>query len=231
MKGVRKISKHSKKYLQCFIFLLLFFLTGCNPLSSFDSNSVEAEEHVAASGNGSGYIIDSYDIKQPDKKAKKVVKTYDTDTTDVTHISIVSALTDATESVLSNIADHVKLRREKREEEKNNEAITANNLGKYKKGKNLGTFVLTAYCPCRSCSSGYGKHTSTGAIAKANHTIAADNRVLKAGTWVIINNKLYRVEDVGGAVKGKHVDIYFDKHYQTESFGKRYANVYLAVRK
>ena len=117
MKGVRKISKHSKKYLQCFIFLLLFFLTGCNPLNSFDSNSVEAEEHVAASGNGSGYIIDSYDIKQPDKKAKKVVKTYDTDTTDVTHISIVSALTDATESVLSNIADHVKLRREKREEE------------------------------------------------------------------------------------------------------------------
>ena len=116
MKGVRKISKHSKKYLQCFIFLLLFFLTGCNPLNSFDSNSVEAEEHVAASGNGSGYIIDSYDIKQPDKKAKKVVKTYDTDTTDVTHISIVSALTDATESVLSNIADHVKLRREKREE-------------------------------------------------------------------------------------------------------------------
>lgn len=77
MKGVRKISKHSKKYLQCFIFLLLFFLTGCNPLNSFDSNSVEAEEHVAASGNGSGYIIDSYDIKQPDKKAKKVVKTYD----------------------------------------------------------------------------------------------------------------------------------------------------------
>ena len=120
MKGVRKISKHSKKYLQCFIFLLLFFLTGCNPLNSFDSNSVEAEEHVAASGNGSGYIIDSYDIKQPDKKAKKVVKTYDTDTTDVTHISIVSALTDATESVLSNIADHVKLRREKREEENNN---------------------------------------------------------------------------------------------------------------
>ena len=126
MKGVRKISKHSKKYLQCFIFLLLFFLTGCNPLNSFDSNSVEAEEHVAASGNGSGYIIDSYDIKQPDKKAKKVVKTYDTDTTDVTHISIVSALTDATESVLSNIADHVKLRREKREEEKKSRELEIN---------------------------------------------------------------------------------------------------------
>ena len=89
----------------------------------------------------------------------------------------MSALTDATESVLSNIADHVKLRREKREEEKNNEAITANNLGKYKKGKNLGTFRVTGYCPCRACSGRYGRHTSTGAIAKANHTVAADNRV------------------------------------------------------
>lgn len=231
MKGVRKISKHSKKYLQCFIFLLLFFLTGCNSLSSFDSNSVEAEEHVVASGNSSGYIIDSYDIKQPDKKAKKVVKTYDTDTTDVTHISIVSALTDATESVLSNIADHVKLRREKREEEKNNEAVTANNLGKYKKGKNLGTFHITGYCPCRACSGKYGNHTSTGTIARANHTVAADNRVLKAGTWIIINNKLYRVEDVGGAVKGKKIDIFVNTHPETFTLGFDYANVYLAVRK
>lgn len=185
----------------------------------------------SSSSNKVGYIVDSYDIKQPDKNAKKVMKTYDTDTEDVTHITVLSSLTDVAESVLSNIADHVKLRKEKREEEKNNEAITANNLGDYKKGKNLGTFVLTAYCPCRACSGKYGNHTSTGTIARANHTVAADNRVLKAGTWVIINNKLYRVEDVGGAVKGKHIDIYFEKHYQTSLFGKRHANVYLAVRK
>lgn len=227
MKGVRKIRKHYKCYLQCFIFLLLFFLTGC----SFGADNVSAEEMSSSSSNKVGYIVDSYNIKQPDKNAKKVMKTYDTDTEDVTHITVLSSLTDAAESVLSNIADHVKLRKEKREEEKNNEAITANNLGDYKKGKNLGTFVLTAYCPCRSCSGKYGKSTSSGATARANHTIAADNRVLKAGTWVIINNKLYRVEDVGGAVKGKHIDIYFEKHYQTALFGKRHANVYLAVRK
>lgn len=46
------------------------------------------------------------------------MKTYDTDTEDVTHITVLSSLTDAAESVLSNIADHVKLRKEKREEEK-----------------------------------------------------------------------------------------------------------------
>lgn len=143
----------------------------------------------------------------------------------------MSALTDATESVLSNIADHVKLRREKREEEKNNEAVTANNLGKYKKGKNLGTFHITGYCPCRACSGKYGNHTSTGTIARANHTVAADNRVLKAGTWIIINNKLYRVEDVGGAVKGKKIDIYVNTHPETFTLGFDYANVYLAVRK
>lgn len=115
--------------------------------------------------------------------------------------------------------------------EKNNEAITANNLGKYKKGKNLGTFRVTGYCPCRACSGRYGRHTSTGAIAKANHTVAADNRVLKAGTWIIINNKLYRVEDVGGAVKGKKIDIFVNTHPETFTLGFDYANVYLAVRK
>ena len=227
MKGVRKIRKHYKCYLQCFIFLLLFFLTGC----SFGADNVSAEEMSSSSSNKVGYIVDSYDIKQPDKNAKKVMKTYDTDTEDVTHITVLSSLTDAAESVLSNIADHVKLRKEKREEEKNNEAITANNLGDYKKGKNLGTFVLTAYCPCRACSGKYGNHTSTGTIARANHTVAADNRVLKAGTWVIINNKLYRVEDVGGAVKGKHIDIYVNTHPETFTLGFDYANVYLAVRK
>lgn len=149
------------------------------------------------------------------------------DTEDVTHITVLSALTDAVDSVLSNVADHTKLKKEKNSDD----AVTANNLGDYKKGKNLGTFELTAYCPCRECSAGYGNHTSTGRIAKANHTIAADNRVLKAGTWVIINNKLYRVEDVGGGVKGKHVDIYFNTHAETTKFGKRFANVYLAVKK
>lgn len=55
----------------------------------------------------------------------------------------------------------------------------------------LGTFRLTAYCPCRSCSEGWGKHTGSG------------------------------------AVKGKHIDIFFDTHDQTRQFGSRTAEVYL----
>lgn len=150
----------------------------------------------------------------------------------MTHITVLSALTDAVDSVLNTVTEHAK---PKKKEQDNNDTLTANNLGNYKKGKNLGIFKLTAYCPCYECngkwSHGNTTTTSTGVVAKANHTIAADNRILKANTWVIINNKLYKVEDVGGAVKGKHIDIYVNKHSETTKFGTRYANVYLAEKK
>ena len=42
----------------------------------------------------------------------------------------------------------------------------------------LGTFKTTAYCPCRSCSEGYGRLTKTGTQATASRTVAVDPRVI-----------------------------------------------------
>lgn len=93
--------------------------------------------------------------------------------------------------------------------------------------RSLGTFRLTAYCPCRSCSEGWGRRTSSGAIATANHTIAADRRVLPMGSKVMIDGVIYTVEDVGGGVRGNHIDIFFDSHAQSRQFGSRHAEVFL----
>lgn len=95
-------------------------------------------------------------------------------------------------------------------------------------GKSLGFFRCTAYCPCRECSEGFGTSTSSGATCKPNHTIAADTSILKMGTEVIINGIKYKVEDTGGGVKGKHIDIYFEKHSDTVAFGNQYLEVFLA---
>ena len=91
----------------------------------------------------------------------------------------------------------------------------------------LGTFRLTAYCPCRSCSEGWGRHTSSGAIAAAGHTVAVDPRVIPIGSKLMINGTVYTAEDVGGGVKGRHVDLFFDTHAQTRQFGSQMAEVYL----
>lgn len=100
----------------------------------------------------------------------------------------------------------------------------------YKGGQrlhSLGTFKTTGYCPCRSCSSGWGARTSSGAIAQANHTIAVDPRIIPYGTKVMINGVVYTAEDMGSGVKGKHIDIFYNTHGEARLQGVQYAEVFL----
>lgn len=91
----------------------------------------------------------------------------------------------------------------------------------------LGTFKTTAYCPCYACSEGWGRHTSTGALAVSNHTIAVDPRVIPYGSKVMINGITYTAEDRGGGVKGNHIDIFFNTHGETRQYGTRGVEVFL----
>mgnify|MGYP002242902030 FL=1 len=56
---------------------------------------------------------------------------------------------------------------------------------------------------------------------KQGRTIAVDKRKIKLGSKVQINGKTYVAEDVGGGVKGKHIDVFFKSHKQTKRFGKK----------
>ncbi len=93
----------------------------------------------------------------------------------------------------------------------------------------LGTFKTTAYCPCYQCSEGWGRQTSSGALATANLTVAVDKRVIPMGSRLLINGQEYVAQDVGGGVKGNHIDIYFNTHGETRQHGVRNAEVYLIV--
>lgn len=99
--------------------------------------------------------------------------------------------------------------------------------GERPKLRSLGIFKTTGYCPCRRCSSGWGGRTSTGAIARANHTIAVDPRVIPYGTKVMINGIVYTAEDMGSGVNGKHVDIFYNTHGEARLQGVQYAEVFL----
>ena len=91
----------------------------------------------------------------------------------------------------------------------------------------LGTFKTTAYCPCRSCSGRWGRNTSTGAIAAANHTVAVDPKVIPYGTKLLINGVVYTAEDRGGGVKGRHIDIFYNSHGETVHHGVRNLEVFV----
>lgn len=105
--------------------------------------------------------------------------------------------------------------------------LTSSVSAKSKKVKYLGTYKITAYCGCRSCSGGWGNRTASGRRAKAGRTISVDRRKIKLGSKVRINGHVYIAQDVGGGVKGKHIDMYFSSHSQVRKFGKKYRKVYL----
>lgn len=102
----------------------------------------------------------------------------------------------------------------------------------------LGEYTLTAYCSCPICcgiwseqhpsriGTDYKQTTHSGMHPEAGRTVAADWDVLPAGTQVAINGTIYTVEDTGSAVKGKHIDIYFDNHEEAKAFGLQYEEVY-----
>lgn len=93
--------------------------------------------------------------------------------------------------------------------------------------KNLGTFFLTAYCPCKKCTDDGDGITASGTVATEGRTIAVDPNVIPYGTVLIINGHEYVAEDRGSAIKGKEIDIYFDSHEEAWEFGEQYAEVFI----
>lgn len=121
--------------------------------------------------------------------------------------------------------------------EKNNELMAQKALEEQKRKEeesrriSLGTFKLTAYCPCSKCCGKWANGiTATGTTAKANHTIAVDPRVIPYGSVVCIEGYgTYVAEDCGGAIKGNRIDIFYNTHSEALNSGVTATNpeVYL----
>lgn len=98
----------------------------------------------------------------------------------------------------------------------------------FEKGESLGFFNATAYCP-GSESSGRQSRTYSGTIPRPQHTISADLTVLPLGTKVMIDGIVYTVEDIGGSVKGKKVDIFFSSRAEALAFGRQTKELFAVV--
>lgn len=99
--------------------------------------------------------------------------------------------------------------------------------GETKTLKSVGTYTVTAYCPCRKCCGKWANGiTASGTTATANHTIAAP-RNFAFGTKLVINGITYTVEDRGGAIKGKKLDIFMESHSACLKWGKRKCEVFI----
>ena len=107
--------------------------------------------------------------------------------------------------------------------------------------------LVTGYCNCESCCSwkrswfGFGPPvyaagpmkgrpkrvgvTASGTTAKRG-TVAADPKVWAFGTRLSIPGYGEGVvEDVGGAIRGRHVDVWFPTHEEARKWGRRWLRV------
>lgn len=109
--------------------------------------------------------------------------------------------------------------------------------------KLIGRFKITVYCACSKCcgKSAYNRPVdangnvivkgASGRTLIPYYSIATDPRVIPSGTEVVINGKVYRADDTGGAVKGNVIDIYAGlNHDEAMQFAyameSQYDNVY-----
>ena len=93
----------------------------------------------------------------------------------------------------------------------------------------LGTYKITAYCGCAKCCGKTDGITASGTHVTAGRTIAAPPEI-PFGTKLMINGHIYTVEDRGGAIKGKRIDIYFASHEEAERFGVQYIEVFKVIK-
>ena len=109
--------------------------------------------------------------------------------------------------------------------------------------KDKSLVLVTGYCNCERCCGwerswfGFGRPvytygamkgrpkqvglTARGTMAKKG-TVAADPKVFPFGTRLAIPGYgTGVVEDVGGAIKGRHVDVWFPTHEEAARWGRR----------
>lgn len=99
-------------------------------------------------------------------------------------------------------------------------------------GQSLGNVVTSAYCSCSICCGQWaGGPTASGAMPKADHTIAVDasDPFVPMGTRIIMGGKEYVVEDTGAFARyGVQFDIYFGSHEAASRWGHVAMEAFLA---
>lgn len=93
----------------------------------------------------------------------------------------------------------------------------------------LGIFKITYYCSCYLCCGKTDGITASGTVATEGRTIAADTSIIPMGTNVIIDGNSYIVEDRGGAIKNKKIDIFVNSHSRALDLGVRNAEVFVKI--
>ena len=89
----------------------------------------------------------------------------------------------------------------------------------------------TGYCNCASCSGPGHPRTASGRYPRQGRTLAVDRRKIPLGSKIVMKGKTYFAEDVGGAIKGNRIDVYFHSHRRAQSYGVKRVKIKVYYKK
>lgn len=113
-------------------------------------------------------------------------------------------------------------------EQAENEMIEAALLARATRIDNV---TVTHYDCCVECCGKVDGITASGVRATPGVTVAVDPDVIPLGSDVLVDYgdgdiKYYRADDVGGAVKGNHIDLCVSNHQEAIELGRKTATVW-----
>lgn len=92
--------------------------------------------------------------------------------------------------------------------------------------------TITHYDVCEQCCGKVDGITASGAHATPYSTVAVDPSVIPLGAELLVDYgdgaglRRYRAEDIGGAIKGSHIDLCVGSHAEAQQLGVKTATVY-----
>ena len=99
----------------------------------------------------------------------------------------------------------------------------------------LEDVLVTHYDCCLECCGKTDGITASGLRATPGVTVAVDPDVIPLGADVLVDYgdgtglHYYRADDVGGAVKGNHIDLCVDSHERADELSRRQATVWWVI--
>ena len=95
------------------------------------------------------------------------------------------------------------------------------------KGRYLGRFRISHYCPCSICNGGHSG-TASGAPLTPWVSIAVDPSIIPLGSSVYIDGYgSFKAHDTGGAIRGNRIDVCVSSHAEAYQLGVVYRDVYV----
>ena len=83
-------------------------------------------------------------------------------------------------------------------------------------------YEVTAYCPCRECCGHWSDGLTATGKSALKRGVAVDPAVIALGSIVTIEGAgQFEADDVGGAIKGKRIDLRYPTHKAALTFGRQ----------